>query len=112
MRWILCADEHGNAYYYNEETEECVWEKPEGYHEEEHHAGEQDEMDELWEQDAQWMWATLDEDEGGASKQPIEEKSLLTGALETTNEAYALAKISGIKLCECLRLFKRKLVLT
>ncbi len=32
--------------------------------------------------------------------QPIEEKSLLTGALEPTNEAYALAKIAGIKLCQ------------
>ena len=37
------------------------------------------------------------------AKQPIEEKSLLTGALETTNEAYALAKISGIKLCEYIK---------
>lgn len=46
VHWILCADEHGNAYYYNEETEECMWEKPADYHEEEHHAGEQDEMDE------------------------------------------------------------------
>jgi hypothetical protein len=35
---------------------------------------EQDEMDKLWEQDAQWMWATLDEDERGARKQPTEEK--------------------------------------
>lgn len=31
--------------------------------------------------------------------QPIREEALLTGALEPTNEAYALAKISGIKLC-------------
>lgn len=37
------------------------------------------------------------------AKQPIEEKSLLTGALETTNEAYSLAKISGIKLCEYIK---------
>ena len=35
--------------------------------------------------------------------QPIQEESLLTGALEPTNEWYALAKISGIKLCEALR---------
>ncbi len=34
------------------------------------------------------------------SKQPIEEDSLLTAPLEPTNEAYALAKISGIKLCD------------
>ena len=33
-------------------------------------------------------------------KQPIKEKYLLTGKLEKTNEAYALAKISGAKLCE------------
>ena len=32
--------------------------------------------------------------------QPISESSLLTGALEPTNEAYALAKIAGIKLCQ------------
>jgi len=32
--------------------------------------------------------------------QPITEESLLTGALEPTNEAYALAKICGIKLCQ------------
>lgn len=35
--------------------------------------------------------------------QPIKEESLLTGALETTNEWYAIAKISGIKLCQALR---------
>lgn len=34
------------------------------------------------------------------SAQPIEEKSLLTGELEATNEPYAIAKIAGIKLCE------------
>lgn len=34
------------------------------------------------------------------SSQPMKEEHLLTGALEPTNEAYALAKISGIKLCE------------
>ena len=32
--------------------------------------------------------------------QPIHESCLLTGSLETTNEAYALAKISGLKFCE------------
>jgi len=32
--------------------------------------------------------------------QPIKEEYLLTGALECTNEPYAIAKISGIKLCE------------
>ncbi|HHW48208.1 MAG TPA: GDP-L-fucose synthase [Clostridiaceae bacterium] len=32
--------------------------------------------------------------------QPIKEKYLLTGPLEPTNEAYALAKISGIKMCQ------------
>lgn len=33
-------------------------------------------------------------------KQPIKEKYLLNGALEYTNEPYAIAKIAGIKLCE------------
>jgi GDP-L-fucose synthase len=32
--------------------------------------------------------------------QPIVEEALLTGALEETNEPYAVAKIAGIKLCE------------
>lgn len=32
--------------------------------------------------------------------QPIPEDALLTGSLEPTNEAYALAKICGIKLCQ------------
>lgn len=32
--------------------------------------------------------------------QPITEDALLTGKLESTNEAYAIAKIAGIKLCE------------
>jgi len=32
--------------------------------------------------------------------QPIQEEALLTGHLEPTNEGYAIAKISGIKLCE------------
>lgn len=31
--------------------------------------------------------------------QPLEEKSLLTGSLEPTNEPYAIAKIAAIKLC-------------
>lgn len=35
--------------------------------------------------------------------QPIPESALLTGSLEKTNEGYALAKISGLKLCEFLR---------
>ncbi len=35
--------------------------------------------------------------------QPIPEKALLTGPLEKTNEAYALAKIAGIKMCEYYR---------
>lgn len=34
--------------------------------------------------------------------QPMTEKCLLTSALETTNEAYALAKIAGLKYCEYL----------
>ena len=37
------------------------------------------------------------------AEQPIKEESLLTGALEPTNEWYAIAKIAGIKLCESLR---------
>lgn len=32
--------------------------------------------------------------------QPISEDSLMTGALEPTNEPYAIAKIAGIKICE------------
>lgn len=35
--------------------------------------------------------------------QPIKEEYLLTGPLEATNEWYALAKISGIKLCQAYR---------
>jgi GDP-L-fucose synthase len=35
--------------------------------------------------------------------QPITEEALLTGPLEDTNEAYAIAKIAGIKLCEAYR---------
>jgi len=34
------------------------------------------------------------------AKQPISEDMLLSGALEPTNEPYAIAKIAGIKLCE------------
>ncbi|OHB74728.1 MAG: GDP-fucose synthetase, partial [Planctomycetes bacterium RBG_16_64_10] len=35
--------------------------------------------------------------------QPIQEASILTGPLEQTNEAYALAKITGVKSCEAYR---------
>jgi GDP-L-fucose synthase len=35
--------------------------------------------------------------------QPIAEPSLLTGPLEQTNEAYAIAKIAGVKLCQYYR---------
>ena len=35
--------------------------------------------------------------------QPLKEESLLSGVLEQTNEAYAVAKIAGIKLCEAYR---------
>jgi GDP-L-fucose synthase len=34
------------------------------------------------------------------ARQPILETSILTGALEHTNEAYAIAKIMGVKLCQ------------
>jgi len=37
------------------------------------------------------------------AKQPIREEYLLTGPLEKTNEAYAIAKIAGIKMCESYR---------
>ena len=37
------------------------------------------------------------------AENPIRESSLLTGVLEHSNECYALAKISGIKLCEAYR---------
>ncbi len=33
-------------------------------------------------------------------KQPIKEEYLLTGSLEESNDAYAIAKIAGIKMCE------------
>jgi GDP-L-fucose synthase len=36
-------------------------------------------------------------------EQPMTEEQLLTGALEPTNEAYAIAKIAGIKLCQAYR---------
>lgn len=36
-------------------------------------------------------------------QQPIEESSLLSGSLEPTNEAYAIAKLAGIKLCQAYR---------
>jgi GDP-L-fucose synthase len=35
--------------------------------------------------------------------QPMPEECLLTGALEPTNEAYAIAKIAGLKLCQYYR---------
>jgi GDP-L-fucose synthase len=35
--------------------------------------------------------------------QPMTEECLLTGALEPTNEAYAIAKIAGLKLCQYYR---------
>jgi GDP-L-fucose synthase len=37
------------------------------------------------------------------AEQPIREESLLTSALEPTNEAYAIAKIAGLKMCEYYR---------
>ena len=37
------------------------------------------------------------------AEQPIKEESLLTSALESSNEAYAIAKISGLKMCEFYR---------
>ena len=36
-------------------------------------------------------------------EQPMTEEQLLTGALEPTNEPYAVAKIAGIKLCQAYR---------
>lgn len=35
--------------------------------------------------------------------QPVSEDALLTGPLEPTNEAYAVAKIAGVKLCQAYR---------
>ena len=37
------------------------------------------------------------------AEQPIREEALLTGALEPTNEWYAIAKIAGLKLCAAMR---------
>ena len=37
------------------------------------------------------------------AEQPIREDSLLTSALEPTNEGYAIAKIAGLKLCQMAR---------
>jgi GDP-L-fucose synthase len=43
--------------------------------------------------------------------QPIREDALLTGALEPTNEWYAIAKIAGIKLCQAYRKqYKRRYI--
>ena len=39
------------------------------------------------------------------AKQPINEDELLTGSLEKTNEAYAIAKIAGLEMC---KFFKRQ----
>ena len=37
------------------------------------------------------------------AQQPIKEESLLTGALEETNQWYAIAKIAGVRLCQAYR---------
>ncbi len=37
------------------------------------------------------------------AEQPMTESTLMTGPLEATNEAYAVAKIAGIKMCESYR---------
>lgn len=37
------------------------------------------------------------------AEQPMQESSLLTSSLEPTNEAYAIAKIAGLKLCQYYR---------
>ncbi len=37
------------------------------------------------------------------ASQPIREEALMSGALEGTNESYAIAKIAGIQLCKALR---------
>lgn len=37
------------------------------------------------------------------ASQPLKEEYLLTGALEPTNEPYAIAKIAGIKMCDAYR---------
>ena len=41
-------------------------------------------------------------------KQPIKEKYLLSGKLEETNDAYAIAKIAGIKMCESYNVQHKK----
>ena len=41
------------------------------------------------------------------SKQPIKEEYLLSGSLEFTNRAYAIAKIAGIELCASLNREKK-----
>ena len=38
-----------------------------------------------------------------AARQPIAETELLAGPLEPTNEAYAIAKIAGLKMCQAYR---------
>ena len=38
-------------------------------------------------------------------EQPIKEEYLMTGPLEPTNDAYAIAKIAGIKLCQACLLY-------
>ena len=38
-----------------------------------------------------------------SAPQPLKEEYLLTGSVEPTNEWYAIAKISGVKLCEAIR---------
>jgi GDP-L-fucose synthase len=38
-----------------------------------------------------------------ACEQPMTEEQLMTGPLEPTNDAYAIAKIAGIKLCQAYR---------
>lgn len=42
------------------------------------------------------------------ANQPIQERSLLSGPLETTNECYAIAKIAGIKACESVFIKKNR----
>jgi GDP-L-fucose synthase len=37
------------------------------------------------------------------ARQPIDENELLTGALEPSNEWYAIAKIAGVKICQAYR---------
>jgi GDP-L-fucose synthase len=45
------------------------------------------------------------------ANQPMTEECLLTGALEPTNEAYAVAKIAGLKMCEAYnRQFKTNFI--